>query len=64
MSYGLLRGAFRPGDAVCPLRSYARQLRRLTEMNVRLALAIANITGLTGQRILHAIIGGGGDIAT
>ena len=28
MSYGLLRGAFRPGDAVCPLRSYARQMRR------------------------------------
>ena len=23
-------GAFRPGDAVCPLRSYARQMRRLT----------------------------------
>ena len=31
MSYGLLRGAFRPGDEVCPLRSYARQMRRLTE---------------------------------
>ena len=30
MSYGLLRGAFRPGDEVCPLRSYARQMRRLT----------------------------------
>ena len=31
ISYGLLRGAFRPGDAVCPLRSYARQMRRLPE---------------------------------
>ena len=30
MSYGLLRGAFRPGDEFCPLRSYARQMRRLT----------------------------------
>ncbi len=73
MSYGLLRGAFRPGDAVCPLRSYARQMRRLTgdrsrcvlhmqkaltEMNVRLDSVIANITGLTGQRILRAIIDG------
>ena len=58
MSYGLLRGAFRPGDEVCPLRSYARQMRRLTEMNVRLDSVIANITGLTGQRILRAIIGG------
>ena len=72
-SYGLLRGAFRPGDAVCPLRSYARQMRRLTgdrsrcvlhmqkaltEMNVRLDSVIANITGLTGQRILRAIIDG------
>ena len=57
MSYGLLRGAFRPGDAVCPLRSYARQARRLTEdrsrcvqhmqkalteMNVRLDSVIAD----------------------
>ena len=73
MSYGLLRGAFRPGDAVCPLRSYARQMRRLTgdrsrcvlhmqkaltEMNVRLDSVIANITGLTRQRILRAIIDG------
>ena len=73
MSYGLLRGAFRPGDEVCPLRSYARQMRRLTgdrsrcvlhmqkaltEMNVRLDSVIANITGLTGQRILRAIIDG------
>ena len=73
MSYGLLRGAFRPGDEVCPLRSYARQMRRLTgdrsrcvlhmqkaltEMNVKLDSVIANIVGLTGQRILRAIIGG------
>ena len=73
LSYGLLRGAFRPGDEVCPLRSYARQMRRLTEdrsrcvlhmqkalteMNVRLDSVIANIVGLTGQRILRAVIGG------
>ena len=73
MSYGLLRGAFRPGDAVCPLRSYARQARRLTEdrsrcvqhmqkalteMNVRLDSVIADIMGVTGQRILRAIIDG------
>ena len=60
MSYGLLRGAFRPGDAVCPLRSYARQMRRLTgdrsrcvlhmqkaltEMNVRLDSVIASEIG-------------------
>ena len=73
MSYGLLRGAFRPGDEVCPLRSYARQMRRLTEdrsrcvqhmqkalteMNVRLDSVIADIVGTTGQRILRAIIDG------
>ena len=73
MFYGLLRGAFRPGDEVCPLRSYARQMRRLTEdrsrcvlhmqkalteMNVRLDSVIADIMGLTGQRILRAIIDG------
>ena len=73
LSYGLLRGAFRPGDGVCPLRSYVRQAKRLTEdrsrcvlhmqkalteMNVRLAPVISDITGATGQRILRAIIGG------
>ena len=31
LSYGLLRGAFRPGDAICPLRSYVRQTKRLIE---------------------------------
>ena len=32
--------------------------KALTEMNVRLDSVIANITGLTGQRILRAIIDG------
>ena len=73
LSYGLLRGAFRPGDAVCPLRSYVRQAKRLiedrarcvhhmqkalTEMNVRLDSVLTDIMGLTGQKILRAIIGG------
>ena len=73
LSYGLLRGAFRPGDDVCPLRSYVRQAKRLTddrsrsvlhmqkaltEMNVRLDSVITDITGVTGQRILRAIIDG------
>ena len=58
LSYGLLRGAFRPGDAICPLRSYVRQMKRLTEdrsrcvqhmqkaltqMNVRLDSVLADI---------------------
>ena len=73
LSYGLLRGAFRPGDDVCPLRSYVRQAKRLTddrsccvvhcqkaltEMNERLDSVITDITGVTGQRILRAIIDG------
>ena len=73
LSYGLLRGAFRPGDAVCPLRSYVRQMKRLTEdrsrsvqhmqkalteMNVRLDSVIADITGQTGMKILRAIVDG------
>ena len=72
-SYGLLRGAFRPGDAICPLRSYVRQAKRLiedrsrcvqhmqkalTQMNVLLDSVLADITGQTGQKILRAIIGG------
>ena len=73
LSYGLLRGAFRPGDAVCPLRAYVRQAKRLiedrarcvqhmqkalTEMNIRLDSVLADIMGETGQKILRAIIGG------
>ena len=38
LSYGLLGSAFRPGDAVCPLRSYACQAKRLTEERTRCAL--------------------------
>ncbi len=78
LSYGLLRGAFRPGDGVCPLRSYVRQMKRLTEdrprcvlhmqkalteMNVRLDSVISDITGATGLRILRAIVDGERDPA-
>ena len=73
MSYGLLRGAFRPADAICPLRSFMRQAKQLvedrsrcvlhmqkalTQMNVRLDSVISNIMGKTGERILRAIIAG------
>ena len=41
LSYGLLRGAeFRPGDAVCPLRSYVRQTKRLIEDRAQLQCSI------------------------
>ena len=73
MSYGLLRGAFRPADAVCVLRSLTRQRdmllrnqskhvlhmqKALTQMNIQLANVISDIAGDTGQKILRAIIAG------
>ena len=43
MSHGLLRGAFRVPDEVCALRSYLRQ---------------SDVMGVTGQRIVRAIVAG------
>jgi transposase len=72
-SYGLLNGSFRPNDQICVLRSYARQRDRLiksskthvnrmqkalNEMNVQLHHVISDITGLTGMKIIKAIIAG------
>lgn len=73
MSYGLLKGAFRPNDAICVLRSYVRQRaslaqdsarsvqhmqKALTQMNVQLDNVISDITGKTGMAILRAIVAG------
>jgi transposase len=73
MSYGLLRGAFRPDDAVCALRSLSRQRemllkgqarhvqhlqKALTQMNIQLANVISDVVGETGQKILRAIVAG------
>ncbi len=73
MSYGLLRGAFRPADTICELRSYVRQRDRLnkdsarsiqhmqkalTEMNIQLDNVLSDITGQTGLAILRAIVAG------
>ena len=73
-SYGLLRGAFRPADGVCALRSYARQRaallrtqsrsvqhmqKALVQMNIQLANTIADVAGQTGQAILRAIVASG-----
>ena len=73
MSYGLLRGAFRPADGVCALRSLSRQRamllrsqarhvqhmqKALTQMNIQLANVIADVAGETGQKILRAIVAG------
>ena len=73
MSYGLLRGAFRPSDETCVLRSFVRQRHRLikdrarsvqhmqkalTQMNVQLDTVLSDLMGKTGQAILRAIVGG------
>lgn len=73
MSFGLLKGAFRPAERICALRSYVRQRARatsdrgrcaqhiqkaLTEMNVQLDNVLSDVMGMTGQLILRAIVAG------
>jgi len=73
MTYGLLRGAFRPTEDVCVLRALWRQRemllrgqgrqvqhmqKALTQMNVQLANVISDVVGETGQKILRAIVAG------
>lgn len=72
-SCGLLRGSFRPGDAVAALRATQRQLANLIEertrcvqwmqkaldqMNVQVHRAVADLTGTTGLAIVRAIVAG------
>lgn len=71
MSFGVLSGAFRPRDEICALRSLTRQRdmliryqsqhvhhmqKALAQMNVQLANVISDITGLSGQNIIRAIL--------
>jgi transposase len=70
---GLLRASFRPGRDIAELRSYLRTRERhtdyaaahiqhmqkaLTYMNIQLHHVIATITGVTGMRIIRAIVAG------
>jgi transposase len=72
-SYGLLQPSFRPPDSVLALRGYHRQRqmqiryaashtqhmqKALEQMNVKLTEVVSDITGLTGQRIIKAILAG------
>lgn len=72
-TYGLLRDSFRPPDEIRELRSlwrlrdrHVKELGRtiqhmqksLTTMNVQLANAISDISGVTGQAIIRAILKG------
>ena len=72
-SVGLLRGSFRPPDVICEIRSLWRHResviqmaaqhvmhmqKSLDQMNLQLHHVLSDITGLSGQRILDAILAG------
>jgi transposase len=72
-SVGLLRGSFRPTAEIVALRAYLRHRQTLIEsagiytqrmqkalvqMNVLLPMVVSDVTGVTGMRILRAIVAG------
>ena len=72
-SYGLLAASFRPADQICVLRSYWRHRARLiqyagahiqhiqkalVQMNLQLHRVVSDVTGVTGLRIIRAILAG------
>lgn len=75
---GLLRASFRPGREIAALRTYLRLRERhldyaaahiqhmqkaLTFMNMQLQNVVSDITGVTGMRIIRAIVAGERDPA-
>lgn len=77
-SVGLLRPSFRPADQVCVLRSLVRHRdsliqdaashvlrmqKALNQMNLQIHHVISDITGLTGLRIVDAVLAGERDPA-
>jgi transposase len=73
MSLGLLRAAWRPGDAVCVVRAVVRQRevllteqaswvqrmqKALVQMNIQLAEVLSDVMGMTGQAIIRDIVSG------
>jgi transposase len=72
-TYGLLRASFRPTADITALRAYLRHRERLVEyaashvqhmqkalmqMNLQLHHVVSDITGVTGMKILRAIVAG------
>lgn len=72
-SCGLLRGSFRPGDAICKLRALQRQMgnfveqrsrcvqwmqKALDQMNIQVHHAVTDLKGQTGMEIIRAIVAG------
>jgi transposase len=72
-TYGLLRNSFRPSQAIRTMRTYWRQRndlvqaagrhiqrmqKALTQMNIQLANVLSDVSGVTGQAIIDAILAG------
>jgi transposase len=72
-TYGLLRNSFRPPQEIRIMRTYWRQRndlvqsasrhiqriqKALTQMNLQLANVLSDVSGMTGQAIISAILGG------
>src|ERR1700719_1730160 len=72
-TYGLLRNSFRPSQEVRTMRTYWRQRndlvraagrhiqriqKAMTQMNVQLANVLSDVSGVTGQAIVHAMLAG------
>src|SRR5215468_9761146 len=72
-SVGLLAAAFRPDEKTCQLRAYLRQRanviryggqhiqqmeKALEQMNLKLTETISDITGVTGQALIKAMVRG------
>src|SRR5205809_5455489 len=72
-TYGLLRNSFRPSQEIRTMRTYWRQRndlvqsagrhilriqKALTQMNIQLANVLSDVSGMTGQAIIKAILGG------
>jgi transposase len=78
-SYGLLNASFRPADPMCVLRSYLRyrdelvgarsvqcqhMQQALQQMNVQLHQVLSDITGVSGLRLIQAILTGERNVRT
>ena len=78
MSFGLLRGAWRPADEVCVVRAVVRQRevllaeqaswvlrmqKALVQMNIQLGEVLTDVMGMTGQAIIRDIVAGERDPA-
>ena len=72
-TYGLLRNSFRPSQEIRTMRTYWRQRndlvqsggrhiqrmqKTLTQMNIQLANVLSDVSGMTGQAIIKAILAG------